>query len=81
MLMPRRVWEAVRFADVTRGEDTRFIQDCQAAGLLTYATDRFNHVYVRHTDHTRHTYQPHDLYLLAQTRIASFGNCLDHAFV
>nr|MDT0659791.1 glycosyltransferase [Micromonospora sp. DSM 115978] len=81
LLMRRELCEAVRFADQTRGEDIRFIIDSARQGFATYATDRFNYVYVRHTDKSRHTYQPDDLDLLSQTRIVSFGSSLEHALV
>ncbi|MFG1919005.1 glycosyltransferase [Micromonospora sp. NPDC048898] len=81
LLMRRELCDVVKFADQTRGEDIRFVIDAAQQGYATYATDRFNYVYVRHTDTSRHTYQPADLDLLAQTRIVSFGPSLDHAFV
>ncbi|MEU7590401.1 glycosyltransferase [Micromonospora sp. NPDC049230] len=81
LLMRRELCDVVKFADQTRGEDIRFVIDAARQGFATYATDRFNYVYVRHTDTSRHTYQPADLDLLSQTRIVSFGPSLDHAFV
>ncbi|MFG2049303.1 glycosyltransferase [Micromonospora sp. NPDC048935] len=81
LLMRRELCDVVKFADQTRGEDIRFVIDAAQQGFATYATDRFNYVYVRHTDTSRHTYQPADLDLLSQTRIVSFGPSLDHAFV
>ncbi|WP_433132765.1 glycosyltransferase [Micromonospora sp. CA-240977] len=81
LLMRRELCDVVKFADQTRGEDIRFIIDCAQQGFATYATDRFNYVYVRHTDTSRHTYRPADLDLLSQTRIVSFGSAVEHAFV
>jgi hypothetical protein len=81
LLMRRELCDVVKFADQTRGEDIRFVIDCAQQGFATYATDRFNYVYVRHTDKSRHTYQPDDLDLLSRTRIVSFGSSLEHAFV
>jgi hypothetical protein len=81
LLMRRELCDVVKFADLTRGEDIRFVIDCAQQGYATYATDRFNYVYVRHTDKSRHTYQPDDLDLLSRTRIVSFGSSLEHAFV
>ncbi|MDW5328814.1 glycosyltransferase [Plantactinospora sp. KLBMP9567] len=81
LLMRRDLCDAVKFADRTRGEDIAFLIDCARQGCATYATDRFNYVYVRHADKSRHTYQPDDLDLLSRTRIVSFGSSLEHAFV
>lgn len=81
LLMRRELREVVRFADQTRGEDIAFIMECAKHGLATYATDRFNYVYVRHADKSLHTYQPDDLAMLSHTRIVSFGSSLEHAFV
>ncbi|MGX7674336.1 glycosyltransferase family protein [Plantactinospora sp. DSM 117369] len=81
LLMRRDLCGVVKFADRTRGEDIAFLIDCARQGFATYATDRFNYVYVRHTDKSRHTYQPDDLDLLSRTRIVSFGSSLEHAFV
>jgi hypothetical protein len=80
LMMRRELCDEVRFADLTRGEDSRFVIDCAQRGFATYATDRFNYVYVRHADASRHTYRPDDLELLSQTRIVSFGPSYEHAF-
>jgi hypothetical protein len=80
-LAKRGVFEAVKFADRSTGEDTQFLQDCAKYGFHAYSTDRFNHVYMRYEDASRHTYQPHVLQHLSNTRVVSFGSALAHAFI
>jgi len=81
ILAKREVLDNVRFADRSTGEDTQFLRDCAAKGFRTYSTDRFNHVYMRYGDSSRHTYRPHVLHHLANTRIVSFGSSVTQAFV
>jgi hypothetical protein len=81
IIAKRSVFEAVRFADRSVGEDTEFLRECGALGFRTYSTDRFNFVYMRYRDDTRHTFRANELHHLSNMRVLSFGRALDHAFV
>jgi glycosyltransferase involved in cell wall biosynthesis len=81
LLARREVFKTIRFADRGVGEDTQFLRDCAQQGLRTYSTDRFNYVYRRTGLETAHTYRPHRLQHLANTRVISFGTSVSHAFL
>ena len=67
----REVFESVRFTDLDRGEDTRFLSDVRADGGRIYASDRFNYAQFRGLQN--HTWKISDTALLASGDIKFFG--------
>ncbi|MFD2331010.1 glycosyltransferase family 2 protein [Cohnella sp. GCM10020058] len=62
ILFRRRVLKDVRFADISLGEDVRFLRSCQRKGHKVYATSPYNYVYVRRKDKKTHTWKVKDRY-------------------
>lgn len=57
MVINKKVFKAVKFQNITLGEDTEFLKDCQQAGFKIYATDRFDFVYLRNSKQGSHTWE------------------------
>jgi len=57
MVIRRSVFDRVRFAEKTVGEDSDFLTQCRDAGLRIYSADRFNYLCNRHAAPNRHTWQ------------------------
>ncbi|MCI2057759.1 MAG: hypothetical protein LKJ80_00945 [Oscillibacter sp.] len=64
LLIRRRVFEQVRFGDKPKGSDSVFLKDCLRQGVHMFSADRFNYVYCRRADKTRHTCKVSDETLL-----------------
>ena len=73
MVVSRSLADEVRFPEIPQGSDTRFQQAARSQGARIYGADRFNFVYVRTADPTRHTWQASDLRLLANSVYAFPG--------
>ncbi|MFC5748170.1 glycosyltransferase [Actinomadura rugatobispora] len=67
-----------RFAEVGRGEDTDLFRRLREDGVRVYAADRYSFITIRHADPGRHTWQPSDLELLADARLAHYGLTEEH---
>lgn len=57
MVIRRSVFDRVKFADKTVGEDSDFLTRCGDAGLRIYSADRFNYLCHRRSDPAQHTWQ------------------------
>lgn len=70
----KRVWREVKFADVTSGEDTRFLRKCRRLGFKLYAGDRYNFCALRRKNHNSHTWKVSDRRFLAHphTKIVAY---------
>ncbi|WP_246246549.1 glycosyltransferase family protein [Isoptericola sediminis] len=66
-----------RFADVTRGEDSRLLRALKADGVHVYSSDRFNFAQFRSMNGDGHTWNVRDLELLAGSNIAGHGWLVD----
>lgn len=60
LIFKKKIFEKVKFADISLGEDDRFISDCIKRGIRTFSADRFNFVYIRYGGKTHHTYKIDD---------------------
>jgi cellulose synthase/poly-beta-1,6-N-acetylglucosamine synthase-like glycosyltransferase len=69
LIIRKRVFAAVRFADVTLGEDLRFCIACHENGIRIYSTDRYHHVTIRYGARHRHTWRIPDADLLQQYQV------------
>lgn len=64
ILFRRKVLKDARFADISLGEDVRFLRSCARKGHRVYATSPYNYVYVRRKDKSTHTWKVNDRYYL-----------------
>ncbi|MDI4649860.1 glycosyltransferase [Cohnella hashimotonis] len=64
ILFRKKVLKDARFADISLGEDVRFLRSCRRNGHRVYATSPYNYVYVRRKDKRTHTWRVEDRYYL-----------------
>jgi spore maturation protein CgeB len=68
----------VRFAALSRGEDTTFLEDVVTAGGAVYSADRFNFVQVRGASGGEHSWDVSDAELLASGSVKFYGRAAAH---
>lgn len=60
----KEIFEKVRFRDMNFREDYYFLLDCISSGIKIHASDKFNYVYVRHSNLEDHTFRlPSDIFI------------------
>ncbi|MBU5675082.1 glycosyltransferase [Alkaliphilus sp. MSJ-5] len=52
----KKIFDKVRFTNQPVGVDGRFCKDCIDNGIKLYSTNKFNHVYIRHSSSHQHTW-------------------------
>ncbi|WP_193105883.1 glycosyltransferase [Brachybacterium sp. FME24] len=77
----RDVFTAHPFADVSRGEDTGFLESVTAAGGRIYSADRFNFTQMRRGEAGGHAWSASDREILATGDVAWFGLNEQHVMV
>ncbi|MGO3211532.1 MAG: glycosyltransferase family protein, partial [Brachybacterium sp.] len=77
----RDVFRAHPFEDVSRGEDTAFLDSVGQADGRIYSADRFNFTQMRHGDAGGHAWSASDRELLASADVAWFGRNEAHVEV
>jgi len=70
LLIKRKVFNKVRFANIPCGVDTQFSKDCVKNGFKIYSTNKYHHVYIRHGSLDKHTWKIKDEDLLKFSTIA-----------
>ena len=65
----RKVFQTVPFADVSLGEDLRFLHACRSRGFRIYSSDRYNFVVNRRKDPKNHTWITTDQYLIRTGKV------------
>ena len=65
----RKVFQTVPFADVSLGEDLRFLRACNSRGFKIYSSDRYNFVVHRRKSPKNHTWITTDQYLIRTGKI------------
>ncbi|UQN28082.1 glycosyltransferase family protein [Brachybacterium kimchii] len=79
---PREMFTAHPFQDVSRGEDTGFLEDVSRAGGRIYSADRFNFTQVRTAGEAHsHAWSMSEQALLATADVAWFGRNQRHVMV
>jgi hypothetical protein len=81
LLVRRDALGSIRFASLPRGTDSRFLEDCAAAGLDIFSTDRFNFMLHRRADAASHTWNIEDGEILRGTTPVGSGRRTDVAWV
>ncbi|WP_161487150.1 glycosyltransferase family 2 protein [Neobacillus mesonae] len=64
IIATKEVFQKVRFANISIGEDVDFLYHCRQQGFKIYSTSRYNYTYIRRGDGS-HTWKPKLQYLLA----------------
>ena len=77
----REVLRAHPFEDVSRGEDTGFLDAVAAAGGRIYSADRFNFTQMRRGEAGGHAWSASDRELLASADVAWFGRNDGHVML
>lgn len=77
----REVFVAHPFADVSRGEDTGFLEAVVKSGGRIYSADRFNFTQMRHGAAGGHAWSASDRELMASADVAWFGRNERHVMV
>ena len=81
LLVRRDALGPIRFASLPRGTDSRFLEDCAAAGLDIFSTDRFNFMLHRRADPSSHTWTIADEEILRGAAPVGPGARTDVAWV
>jgi len=64
LLFKKKVFDTVKFADKSLGEDIQFCKDCTKNGYKIYSCDIHNYIYVRHGQKDKHAWNiTDDLYI------------------
>lgn len=77
----REVFAAHPFEEISRGEDTAFLESVTAAGGRIYSADRFNFTQMRHGEAGGHAWSASDRELMASADVAWFGRNDGHVEV
>ena len=56
----KEVFDKVTFHDISRGEDSQFLRDCQEKRVSIYSTDAFNYITIRSSNLDNHTWKIED---------------------
>jgi len=56
----KKIFTKVKFSNRPVGVDGQFCKDCLANGIKIYSTNRYNHVYIRHSSTHNHTWKISD---------------------
>jgi glycosyltransferase involved in cell wall biosynthesis len=68
ILLKRKVFRRVRFANVSLGEDTTYLRQCRARGYRIFSASPYNYVAIRRKDKKSHTWKAADHYILSGSR-------------
>lgn len=71
ILFRKRVFEKVRFANRTVGEDVKFLSSCREKGFKVYATSPYNYVYIRRKNKESHTWRAKDRFYLVGSKLVA----------
>lgn len=69
LIIRHDTFDLVQFRDITRGEDVNFCRDCREKGVKIYASNKYNHVYVRHASIEDHTWTIANQELLKKCKV------------
>lgn len=79
LVAQRSLFEAIRFQECNRGEDTKFLRDVQKSGGNVYSADRFNYIQVRRN--AIHTWDVSPAELKRNGKVETLGLNTKHVFV
>ncbi|MFB4163992.1 glycosyltransferase family 2 protein [Alteribacillus sp. JSM 102045] len=64
LVFNKKVLQKVKFPDLNKGSDQKFLNQCVEKGIKIYSTDRFNFTCIRKADKNNHTWKLSDKELL-----------------
>lgn len=64
LMFHKKVFNKVKFANVSIGEDTLFCRSCIKNGIRIFSSDIYHHVYIRRKSKSSHTWKVNDKFLL-----------------
>lgn len=70
-VIKRKVFNKVKFANRSLGEDVKFLQDCRKKGFKIYSAGKLYFVYIRRGNQNAHTWKIDDNYLLKRAKIVA----------
>jgi len=76
ILIDKRVFDSIQFPHISRGEDTRFLNQCKEKGFKLYSADKYNYVCVRRGNMEDHTWKITERDLIKQCKV--IGNFDDY---
>jgi predicted peroxiredoxin len=63
-LFKKEIFQKVKFRHLDFMEDNCFLRDCIRSGIKIVASDKYNYVYMRHSNLKDHTFRmPSDIFL------------------
>ncbi len=57
LTMKKEIFDKIKFRDISKSEDTLFLEDSLKEGYKIYASDRFNYVVIRRKDLSTHSWK------------------------
>lgn len=83
IMFKKKVFNHVKFANLSLGEDVQFLKQCRARGFRIYSSNKSNYVYIRRRNQNTHTWKTTNRYLLldskAMTSTVNFKRLVQHA--
>lgn len=70
-LVKKAVFNRVKFADRSLGEDVQFLKDCRMKGFRIYSAGKGHYVYIRRNNQKTHTWKISHDYLLRNSKIVA----------
>lgn len=71
-IVKRKVFDHVKFRNISKNEDVRFCEDCLKHGFKIYSTDRYDLVYVRSKSLDHHTWKISDKGLIKSCEFIAY---------
>jgi len=56
-IFKKKVWDKIKFDDITLGEDTSFLEKIKKNKLSVYSSDSLNYMNIRYSDLSKHTFK------------------------
>ena len=69
LLFKKEVFNTVKFADKSLGEDIQFCKDCTKNGIKIYSSDIYNYIYIRHGQKDKHAWNISDEFYLKLCKV------------
>lgn len=78
LIMKREILEEVSFPPMPAGSGSAFLRKAGELGATVYAGDRFNYLYIRSTDDSRHTWSFSEFEMAARSDVICKGMNIEH---
>lgn len=71
LLLKKSIFNEVKFGNVNIGEDSYLYKCCVEKRIKMFASDRYNYVYMKHTNPQDHTWEITSSVLLSESKVVS----------